>query len=95
MLSAARDGVLITVKVVPRSSRSAIAGTRGDALLVHLNAPPVDGAANAELIAVIADVLDVPRRAVSITLGERARRKTVHVRGVSPDEVRSKLERAR
>ena len=60
MLSAARDGVLITVRVAPRAARSGIAGTRDDALLVRLNAAPVDGAANAELIDVIADAMGYP-----------------------------------
>ena len=93
MLSAARDGVLITVRVAPRAARSGIAGTRHDALLVRLKAAPVDGAANAELIDVIADAIGVPRRAVSISAGERSRRKTVRVSGVSTNEVRAKLGR--
>ena len=91
MLSRAKDGVYITVRVVPRAGRSGLAGTRGDALLVRLNAAPVEGAANAELIEVIANAIGVPKRSVSITIGEKSRRKTVHVSGVSVDEVSSKL----
>jgi uncharacterized protein (TIGR00251 family) len=93
MLSAAKEGVLITVRVAPRAARPGIAGTRDDALLVRLNAAPVDGAANAELIEVIADAMGVPRRAVSITAGEKSRRKIVLVSGVSVDEVRARLVR--
>ena len=76
-------GIFIDVRVIPRSGRSGIAGARGGALLVRLNAPPVEGAANAELIDVIADALGVPRRAVSIASGERSRNKRVRVEGVS------------
>jgi hypothetical protein len=76
-------GILIDVRVIPRSGRSGIAGVRDGALLVRLNAPPVEGAANAELVAVIADALSVPKRAVAIVAGERARQKRVRVEGVS------------
>ena len=82
---------IIDVRVVPRAGRSGIAGKRGDAWLVRLNAPPVDGAANAELIEVLADVLDVPKRAVSIVSGERSRQKRVHIEGVTAEFVASKL----
>jgi uncharacterized protein (TIGR00251 family) len=64
---------------------------RGDAVLVRLHAPPVDGAANAELIDVLADALDVPRRAVSILSGERSRQKRVRIEGLSESEVTARL----
>jgi uncharacterized protein (TIGR00251 family) len=92
VLSAAKGGVLIAVRVVPRAARSGVAGVRDGALLVRLNAAPVEGAANAELIEVIAEAIGVPKRAVSIAAGEKSRRKTVHVTGVSVDEVRGKLQ---
>lgn len=91
MLRATSEGVLLAVRVVPRAARAGLAGTRDDALLVRLNAPPVEGAANSELIEVLSDVLGVPRRAVSITAGERSRRKTVLIRGLSADEVASRI----
>src|ERR1700676_3445381 len=78
----AQEGFVINVRVIPRASRSAVVGTRGNALLVRLNAPPIDGAANAELTEVIANVLQVPKRAVSIIAGERSREKRVRVAGV-------------
>jgi uncharacterized protein (TIGR00251 family) len=76
---------------VPRAARAGLAGSREDALLVRLNAAPVEGAANAELIEVLADALGVPKRAVSISAGERSRRKTVLIRGLSADEVAGKI----
>jgi uncharacterized protein (TIGR00251 family) len=77
---------------MPRASKSGIAGTRGNALLVRLHAAPVDGAANAELIEVLADALGVPKRAVSIVAGERIRQKRVRIEGLTLDFIRSKLE---
>jgi uncharacterized protein (TIGR00251 family) len=82
---------VINIRVIPRAGRSGIAGMRGDAVLVRLNAAPVDGAANAELIEVLADALEVPKRAVSIVAGEHSRQKRVRVEGVTDDYVKSKL----
>jgi uncharacterized protein (TIGR00251 family) len=82
LIEVAAEGIVIDVRVIPRASRSEVAGTRGKALLVRLNAPPIDGAANAELIEVIAKVLQVPKRAVSIIAGERSRQKRVRVVGI-------------
>ena len=56
----------------------------GDALKVRLAAPPVDGAANDALVALLADELDVARRAVRIVSGEASRSKTVEVDGIEP-----------
>jgi uncharacterized protein (TIGR00251 family) len=92
VLRPTNEGVLLSVRVVPRAARAGLAGIREDALLVRLNAAPVEGAANAELIDVLADVLGVPRRALSITVGERSRRKTVLIRGLSANEIASKIK---
>lgn len=83
--------VLVSVRVVPRAGRSGLAGTRGDALLVRLNAPPVDGAANDELVRLMADLLDVPKRAVAIVSGERSRSKTVRVEPCSAADAKTRL----
>ena len=57
---------VLNVRVIPRAKRSGVGGMRGDAWLIRLQAPPVDGAANEELISVLAKLLDVPKRAVTI-----------------------------
>ena len=62
MLTPTPEGVLLAVRVVPRAARAGLAGTRDDALLVRLNAAPVEGAANAELIEVLADAIAAWRR---------------------------------
>jgi uncharacterized protein (TIGR00251 family) len=76
-------GVILDVRVIPRAGRSGLAGTRDHALLVRLGAAPVDGAANAELVTVVAEAFDVPRRQVAIVSGERARQKRVRLTGVT------------
>ena len=91
MIESTAHGVVIAVRVIPRAGRSEVAGTRDGALLVRLNAPPVEGAANDELIEVIAEALAVPKRAVTIVSGERSRTKRVSVAGVHVDYVASRL----
>jgi uncharacterized protein (TIGR00251 family) len=87
----ADGGVLIDVRVIPRAGRRGVSGTRGDALLVRLNAAPVDGAANAELLEVIAEALGVPKRAVSIVAGERSRQKRVRVEAIDAATATARL----
>lgn len=79
-----RDGQLVfRVQVAPRSSRSEVAGEHNGALRVRLAAPPVDGAANEELIQVLAKTFKVSRSAVSILSGHSSRLKQVSIDGVS------------
>lgn len=77
------DAGLIEVRVIPRAGRSGVAGLRDGALLVRLAAAPVDGAANAELIAVLAGALHLPKRSIQIVSGDRSRAKRVSVAGMS------------
>ncbi len=86
MITATAAGVVIDVRVIPRAAKHGIAGSRDGALLVRLKAPPVEGAANAELIEVIAKAARVPRRSVSIVSGERGRTKRVAIAGITPQE---------
>jgi uncharacterized protein (TIGR00251 family) len=86
--------VSFAVRVAPRASRAAIAGVHAGALKVSLTAAQVDGAANDALIALLAATLDVPRRALRITRGERGKSKTVRVEGASVEAVRAALARS-
>ena len=86
--------VLLKVRVIPRAAKSGMAGMRGDAWLVRLKAPPVDGAANEELIAILAQALGVPERAVSIASGARSRQKSVRVSGIDAATAAARLASA-
>ena len=83
--------VTFTVRVVPRSSRSEIVGEMDGAVKVRLNSPPVDGAANAELIKLFAKKLGLARSAIEIVSGATARTKQMRVTGVSAEKVRDLL----
>lgn len=79
------------VHVQPRAKRTAVAGKHGDAIKVRLAAPPVDGAANEELVRFVAETLGVPRRAVRITAGLTGRRKTVEIDDLSSADAAARL----
>ncbi len=75
------DGVDLTVRVQPGARRSEITGADEQGLRVRLAAPARGGRANAELVRLLAEVLDVARRRISIRRGETGRTKTVTVDG--------------
>jgi uncharacterized protein len=88
------DGAIIDIKVIPRAGRTAVDGTRDNAVLVRLAAAPVDGAANAELIALLARLLDIPKRQLTLVAGEKARAKRVKAIGVRAATVIDRLRLA-
>ena len=91
MVRKGRQGVTLAVHVVPRSARNEIAGIHGGALRIRLNAPPVQRAANAALITLVAKTLGVPQRQVEIISGHSSRRKVLAVSGLSKETVERRL----
>ena len=86
-LRPAKSGTCVAIAVQPGAKVSALAGTHGDRLKVKVAAPPVDGEANAALVKIIAQVLGLPTRHVTIKEGTASRRKVVEVEGLTPMEV--------
>ena len=79
------DHVLVlSVRVVPRASKTEVVGEFNQALRVRLAAAPVDGAANDELVHLIARTFKVSRSSVAIVRGSNSRSKQVRVDG--PDQ---------
>lgn len=77
--------------MTPRASRTALAGWRDGVLLVKVTAPPVDSAANAAVIVLLADTLGIPKRDVQIVRGETSRLKHVRVAGLTLAQVQATL----
>jgi len=86
-----QDGASFLVRVAPRASRTAMVGVMGygndAAVKIALQAPPVEGRANAALIEFLAELLGVARSAIEIASGENARTKRIVVRGRDAMEV--------
>jgi uncharacterized protein (TIGR00251 family) len=83
-VTAVPGGSLIDVRLRPRASRAGVGGVREGALELRVNAPPVDGEANAAARELLADVLGVPRARVALHAGEKSRRKVFRVEGLDP-----------
>lgn len=75
------DGIQIAVRITPRSAREGIAAGTEEYFAARVNAPPVEGAANAALVALVARTFDVPRRAVTLIAGDTARLKRLAITG--------------
>lgn len=83
-----RNGaVIFTARVAPRASKSEIVGEHDGALKIKLAAPPVDGAANAELIKVLAKFFAVSKSAVEIIGGETSKIKQMKITGANAEKL--------
>jgi len=82
------DGVVLNIRVVPRASKTGVAGIMGDAIRIRLQAPPVEGKANKALIRFLSELLDIPKGSITILSGDLARNKRVAIAGVAEPDVR-------
>lgn len=87
------DGTVIVLHLQPGARRSAVCGMYGEVLKVAIQAPPVDGRANAALRSFLAEKLDVPQSAVTLLSGQTGRDKRLRISGLAPEQVRSALEK--
>lgn len=86
--SAIPEGVRLAVRLTPRAARNGVDGVvlGGDGrsvMQIRLTAPPVEGAANAALVAFLSDALDLHKKDVVIRSGQKGRLKIVEMRGDS------------
>jgi len=86
--------IQLTVRVIPRASKPGIAGTRDGALLVRLQSPPVEGAANEELVDIIAKTFGLAKRDVTIVSGEHSKLKRVAIATLSEEQLEAALRTA-
>jgi uncharacterized protein (TIGR00251 family) len=73
------NGVRLSVRITPNAKKSEVLGILDDALKIKLQAQPIEGKANEALIRFIAEKLDVPRRAITITHGQLNKHKLLEV----------------
>ena len=90
-LSAAENGVYISLHIQPGAKREAVAGLFGTSLKIALNAPPEDGKANAALLRFLAGKLGVPKRQIELCSGASSRDKRVFVSGLTIEQVKKLL----
>ncbi len=88
------NGVTISVKVVPGSSRDKVVGILGECLKIATSAAPEKGKANAAIVKTLAKTLGVDRRDVEIVAGTTSQRKEVRIRGISAEGLLEALRRS-
>jgi uncharacterized protein len=88
------ENVRITVRAKPRAKRSRVTRAAGLEIDVALAAPPVDGAANDELVETLSSALGVPKRDLRLVLGASSKNKVVEVTGIGEAEVALRLAAA-
>lgn len=89
------EDLSFAVRVIPRASKNEIVGELDGAVKIRIKAPPIDGAANAELIAFLAKELKVPKRSIDVASGASSRSKTIRISGLSREsalKVKSRLQ---
>jgi len=84
-----KEGVVFSIRVIPRSSRSEIAGIQDDALKLKITSPPVEGKANEACIRVLSDLLGVRKSQITILSGHKSRNKRISVSGIGKEDVES------
>jgi len=77
-----KKGISFKVKVEPRSSIKGISGLVGYVLKIKVNAPPVRGAANEELIEILSEEFGIKKPAIKIIRGHFSRDKVVEIEGM-------------
>ena len=91
-LKSSADGSLrLSLYVQPRASRPGFTGLHGTALRLAIAAPPVDGRANKEVIAYLADFFKIPRKQITLVGGLQSRSKTCRISGLSEEQARALL----
>lgn len=86
------DSLVLTLHIQPGAKQTEVVGLHGEALKIRLAAPPVDGKANAALIAFIAEKVGASRTAVELIRGETSRSKQLRVTGVGAAELIARLD---
>ena len=83
--------ISFTVRVVPRASKTEFAGELEGAVKVRVASPPVDGAANAELIKLFAKTLGVGKSNVEIVAGQTSKTKRIRITGSTAEQLRNAI----
>ena len=87
-----KDGsISFTVRVVPRASKTEFAGELEGAVKVRVASPPVDGAANAEVIKLFAKTLGVAKSDVEIVAGLASKTKQIRITGATAEQLRNAI----
>lgn len=81
----------LSLHIQPGAKKTEVVGVHGEALKIRLAAPPVDGKANASLLAFLAKTLGLPKNAVTLKSGETSRQKRIEIQSPAAEVLASPL----
>ncbi len=82
----------LSLRVIPNAPRSEVVGWLGEALKLKIHAPALEGRANDEVCAFLAETLELPKRSVQLVQGDKSRQKVVSIDGLEENSLRQRLE---
>ena len=91
-LKETKEGIVITVKIVPNSAKNSVVGYSDEYLKLKISSPPIENKANKKLIEYLADIFDLPKSKVSFVYGEKSKSKRLLLSTLTMDEVIKKID---
>ncbi len=91
MFTQTEEGVKISLFVQPNAPKSMIIGEYNGHLKIKIKAPPVEGKANDTIMEFFSEVLDIPQRRIELLKGDKSKNKTLMIRNMKIEELKSKL----
>ena len=82
----------LKVRVTPNARKNSVVACTEDEVRLKLQAPAIEGKANAALLAFLSEITGVPRSKIRIRLGEKARIKIVELDGASAEEIWGRIK---
>ncbi len=84
---------MLAIRVQPGARQNAVSGWTGDTVNLRVTSPPVEGAANILCLAILSELLNIPRSHLTLVKGVRSRNKVVRILGLSREQVDVRLGR--
>ena len=87
-----KEGVIISLHVLPNAPKSQIVGEHNGSLKIKIKAPPVDGKTNEAIVKFFSDVLGISKSKIEILKGDKSKEKSLQVKDLSLEQIQAKVE---
>ncbi len=90
-ISLTKGGINVNLHVLPNAPKSQIIGPHGESLKIKINAPPIDGKANQEIVRFFSELLDVAKTSMEVVKGGKSKTKVLFIRNISRETFLAKV----
>ncbi len=91
MIDETADGLILTIVAQPKSSKNEVIGPYNGAIKIKIMAPPMEGRANEALVEFLSEILDIPRKNISLIKGKTSKYKRFHIVGCDKEILKQKM----